>query len=111
MARTRWDPGKFGGHVTPKFAEKLWLFMNRKDSIARMEAASDLGRAAVEPLSELLPAEFGDAVYDNRVTQVIGSMAKQVMERDGRFVQGPPHRIRFGDLFSAGSRYRRIRLE
>lgn len=111
MKRKQWDPGRFGSHVTPSFADKLWRFMNQKDNIIRMETASDLGRAAVEPLSELLVAEFGDDVYDNRVTQVIGAMARQVMERDGGFVQGPPHRVRFGDLFSTGSKYRRVRME
>ena len=110
MKRKPWEPGRFRSHVTPAFGDELWRFMNQKDTISRMEAASDLGRAAVEPLSELLAAKFGDDVYDNRVTQVIGAMARQVMERDGTFVQGPPHRIRFGDLFSAGSRYRRVRM-
>ena len=107
----KWEPGHFGGHLDENFATELWRFLNRKENLVRMETASDLRRPAVEPLSKLLVEEFGDEIWERNATQVIGAMTRQIMESRGFAFDMPGVKIRFGELFTAGARYRRIETE
>lgn len=85
----------------------LWPFLNEPESILKMELASRLGRPAVEGLEEELLERFGDTVLADRVKQMIGHMARQVMERHGWRLDAQNVKINNGGPFSRGSRYRR----
>jgi hypothetical protein len=84
----------------------LWAFMNEAENIIRMETATYLGRPAVEPLSPLLLARFGDQIRADRIKQMIGHMARQVMERLGHRLDRNGVRItRKGNMFTSATRY------
>jgi len=86
----------------------LWVWMWRDDNIIRMETASDLNRVAVEPLQRFLLAEFDPTwVRQPRVKQMVGAMARQVLESRGYVWQGKNYKVPTGDLFTTGSKYRR----
>ncbi|WP_321927218.1 hypothetical protein [Burkholderia sp. BCC1998] len=91
---------------------RLWAFLNRESSKIKMMTASDLGRPALEAVSDELLEEFDDQFADNypqrdRFKQMAGAMARQVMEasgyewvRDNIPLSGAP--------FSRASKYRRL---
>ena len=62
---------------------ELWGFLTRPDNVLRMETASQLERAALEPLASGLVTEFGDEVRDDRTKQMLGHMTRQIMEARG----------------------------
>ena len=104
-----YNPQQFSDLFKKKIGQDIWKCLNEHDNIIRMETASLLKRPAVEPLSEILVDEIGDDVREDRTKQMIGHMVRQIMEaREFAF-----HRhniaIRFGDLFSRGSRYIRTK--
>src|SRR6516225_1739493 len=70
-------------HVSYVLERALWAFLTRPDNIVRMETTVSLERAAVEPLSDPLIAEFGIEIDQREVKQVIGHMVKQIMESLG----------------------------
>lgn len=88
---------------------EIWDFMRRPDNLVRMETASFLKRPAVEPLSPGLLEEFGPEMREDRFKQMIGHMARQVMEAIGYEIEQPRRSVRITreNLFSSGARYRR----
>lgn len=83
---------------------ELWGWLTRSDNVVRMETASYLERAAVEPLGPILAADFGEPVAEDRHKQMIGHMVRQVMEALGYELVQPGVRIAKG-LFTTGARY------
>jgi hypothetical protein len=59
-----------------EYGEAIWHFLLQRDHIIRMETATYLERAALEPLSPGLLAEFGEDVAEDRVK-------RQVKNADG----------------------------
>lgn len=98
---------QFSDLFNSKFGQDVWKCLNEHDNIIRMETASLLKRPAVEPLSEILVDKFGDDVREDRTKQMIGHMVRQIMEARGFAFNAHNIVIRFGDLFSRGSRYKR----
>ena len=94
------------GDISAFAPPKLWPFMNRPENVTKMETASDLGRPAVEAIGSALLDEFGDALLDDRVKQLIGAMAKQVLERSGYVIDQQNVKIS-EPPFARGTRYRR----
>lgn len=108
-ALNRYDPAQFRNLAETKTGRALWKFLNRDDNVVRMETASDLRRPAVEPLGKLLLDTFGPEVRGNRWKQMIGHMARQVLERSGFQLDVQGMKVRGSPLFNRASRYSRRR--
>jgi len=86
--------------------QALWGFLNERENVLRMETASYLGRPAIEPLSPMLLQRFGPSIKRVRLKQMIGHMARQIMEARGYRLDRSTVRIaRIGNMFASGSRY------
>jgi len=88
-----------------KLGQALWAFLNQKECIIRMGAVSEVRRPAVEGVSRLLLKEFGNEVRTDRHKQMIGHMIRQILEKNGYRFSSHNVKVRFGNLFSKGSRY------
>lgn len=100
-----YDAGSFQTLAETKLGKDLWQFLNREQIVARLDTATDLGNPAVAGVEEPLLAEFGAAVLDDRVKQMIGHMVRQVMEAEGYEIE--KQNVKIGSaLFSKGTRYR-----
>ena len=101
-------PRNFSDLYETKLGREIWNFMRRSDNVVRMATASFLRRPAVEPLSPGLLEEFGPEVGNDRLKQMIGHMARQIMEAIGYQIEQPRRSIRITreNLFSSGARYR-----
>ncbi len=100
-----YDPWRFTDIANTKLGRALWLFLNERDNLLRMETASELRRPAVEAVATRLLATFGDEVRGDRVKRMIGHMTKQVMKHQGFELDSQNVRVRTGELFVRGSRY------
>ena len=108
LTNLEYDPRNFSDLYETKLGREIWHFVRRSDNVVRMATASFLRRPAVEPLSPGLLEEFGPAVGEDRLKQMIGHMARQVMEAVGYQIEQPRRSIRITreNLFSSGARYR-----
>ena len=112
--QTDFDPGSFTDVFNPSsgLGLALWEWMWRDDNIDRMETASDLRRVAVEPLQRFLLEDFDPAsIREQRIKQMIGAMARQVLGHRGYEWEGKNYKVPTGDLFTTGSKYRRKTAE
>ncbi|MCP5074343.1 MAG: hypothetical protein GY947_13785 [Rhodobacteraceae bacterium] len=106
-SKTSYRPDKFQMAFETRGGAAIWAFLNRPDNLLRMETATFLGRPAVEPLSPLLLAEFGDAMRATLLKQMVGHMVRQVMEQNGyRLERGNVKIPRKDNIFGSASRYR-----
>lgn len=100
------DPNQFRDLYESERGEAIWKFLIRPDNVVRMQTATDLGLAAVEPLGRGLLAEFGIEVAEDRIKQFIGHATRQVMEALGYFLDRQGMRITGENMFASASRYR-----
>jgi hypothetical protein len=107
LGRLKYDPQNFRDLFELPIGPALWRFLLQADNVARLETATLLGRAAVEPLSARLLEEFGPEIAHDRVKRMIGHMVRQIMEALGYAVDRGGLRITRLNLFSSGTRYRR----
>lgn len=105
------DPNQFSDIYESERGEAIWKFLMRPDNVVRMQTATDLGRAAVEPLGKGLLAEFGIEVAEDRMKQFIGHAARQVMEALGYSLDRQGMRITGENMFASASRYRSQNLK
>jgi hypothetical protein len=103
-----YKPGRFSDVAGSSLGREIWVLLNEHDNLVRMDTASELGRPAVEPLATRLVERFGDSVRERRVKQMIGHMARQIMEARGFNLSAQGVKVRTGDLFSTASRYRKV---
>ena len=104
LAELAYDSQHFRDIAESEIGEALWKFLTRGDSVIRLETASYLERAAVEPIGPHLLAEFGPEVAEDRLKQTIGHMVRQIMEKLGYELVQPGVRMAKG-LFTTGARY------
>ena len=100
------DAAQFQTEYATEAGQRLWRFLNREDVIARMETATDLGQPALQPLEDLLLAEFGETILLDRYKQMTGRMVRQIMERQGFEHVASDVRLNSVPFYKA-SRYRR----
>jgi|SRR5450432_152923 hypothetical protein len=100
-----YKPQNFSDLYQTPIGQRLWKTMTTHDNIIRMETATLLSRVAVEPLGPILLQGFGEEVRRDRVKQMIGHMARQVMEQRGYKVDRGNVRITRKGLFTSGTRY------
>lgn len=101
-----YDPRQFRNIHETEFGQAIWHFLLRRDNVIRMQTATYLDRAAVEPLADGLLAEFGVGVAEDRVKQYIGHAVRQIMEACGYHLDRQGMRITRDNLFTSASRYR-----
>lgn len=102
-----YEPQNFRDLAETESGIQVWDFLKRPDNLIRMETATLLERAAVEPLAAGLVATFGDEVRDDRTKQMIGHMTRQIMEALGYQLDRTGLRITRPSLFTSGATYRR----
>jgi hypothetical protein len=107
LASLKYEPQNFRDLAETELGRVLWEFLKRRDNLIRMETATILERAAVEPLATYLVEEFGDQVGDDRTKQMIGHMVRQIMEALGYVIDRTGLRITRPSLFTSGASYRR----
>lgn len=107
LSALEYEPQNFRDLAETDLGEAIWAFLKRPDNLIRMETATLLERAAVEPLATGLVAEFGDQVRDDRTKQMIGHMTRQIMEALGYELDRTGLRITRASLFTSGATYGR----
>ncbi len=107
LTNLTYQPQNFRDLSETEIGREIWNFMKRPQSVVQMETASFLERAAVEPLAPWLLMEFGLEVGEDRIKQMIGHMARQIMRAIGYEIERPALRITRESLFSSGACYRR----
>jgi len=100
------DAAQFQAEYGTPDGKRLWKLLNREDVIARMETATDLGQPALQPVEDLLLAEFGETILQDRFKQMTGRMVRQIMEARGFEHDASDVRLNSVPFYKA-SRYRR----
>ena len=85
----------------------IWDFMKGRDNLIRMQTATFLERAAVEPLGPGLLLRYGPDIAQDRLKQMIGHMARQIMLAMG-YETDRKLRITRPSVFTAATCYRRL---
>ncbi len=102
-----YDPQNFRDLAETELGAELWAFLRHPHNVIRMETATQLDRAAVEPLADGLVDMFGDQARDDRTKQMVGHMVRQIMEALGYEIDRSGLRITRPSLFTSGATYRR----
>ena len=102
-------PKSFKALYEDPMGQELWKFLTEWETIIRMKTATHLGKPAVEPLGTILWEKFGDKVREDRTKQMIGHMARQIMEGQGYNVDRSGVRIAGyqNNIFSSATRYKK----
>lgn len=104
------NAGNFSDVAESDFGKRLWAFMNERETVVRMEAATYLFRPALEVVQPYLIERFGNEVSNennDRIKQMIGKMARQVMEHHGYQLDQMGVRLRRNELFLSAARYKK----
>lgn len=101
-----YQPQQYADLAEQGVAVRYWSFLTARDNLVRMETATFLGRPAVEPLSPYLLPEFGEAVREHRLKQMVGHMVRQIMVSRGYAIARSNVRIPQPNLFASGTRYK-----
>lgn len=108
LEHLKYRPQNFRDLAETELGKELWSYLKQHDNQIRMETATLLERAAVEPLAAGLVAEFGEYIADDRVKQMIGHMVRQIMEALGYDTDRSALRITRPSLFTSGTTYRPV---
>lgn len=103
------NAGNFSDLAESDLGKRLWAFMNERETVVRMEAATYLSRPALEVVQPYLIERFGNEVSNennDRIKQMIGKMARQVMEHHGYQLDQMGVRLRRNELFLSAARYK-----
>jgi hypothetical protein len=101
-----YDPQNFRDLFETDLGQAIWAFMKRPENVVRMETATYLDRAAVEPLAPGLLRMFGPEIAEDRLKQMIGHMARQIMEALGFELDRTGLRITRESMFTTAARYK-----
>lgn len=101
------DAGSFSDLAGSDLGNRLWSFMNERETVIRMETATYLSRPALEGVQVSLVERFGGEVSNDRVKQMLGRMARQVMEHHGYQLDQMGVRLRRNELFLSAARYKK----
>lgn len=100
--------GRYRNSSENEFLLKLYDFLNQEEMMVRMEAASDVGKPAVEALSRYLLKAFGPAEhFCKEHKQYIGWEARRIMEGRGYVLDQQGVKIcSENNLFNRATRYK-----
>jgi hypothetical protein len=99
-------PDKFASLYETPIGQRIWAFLTRAESVARLETASELGKPAVEGIQEQLLEEFREEILADRVKQMIGHMVRQILEQRDWVLDQSDVKVQ-SVPFSKAARYRR----
>ncbi len=105
LGNLAYDAQNFADLAQQPYGEEIWGFLRHRDNLIRMETAVKLGRAPVEALSDELVYSFGGSIIDDRTKQMIGHMARQIMEAMGYRLGETRARINRPSIFSTAANY------
>ena len=101
-----YDAQNFRDQFDTELGQAIWTFMKRPENLVRMETATYLDRAAVEPLAPGLLRMFGPEIAEDRLKQMIGHMARQIMEAMDFELDRSGLRITRESMFTTAARYK-----
>jgi len=101
-----YDAQNFRDQFDTDLGQAIWTFMKRPENLVRMETATYLDRAAVEPLAPGLLRMFGPEIAEDRLKQMIGHMARQIMEAMDFELDRSGLRITRESMFTTAARYK-----
>ena len=101
-----YDAQNFSDLYNTDLGRSIWDFMKCRDSLIRMQTATLLERAAVEPLGPELLMRYWPDIAQDRVKQMIGHMARQIMLAMGYELDTKGLRITRPGIFTTAARYR-----
>jgi hypothetical protein len=101
-----YSPEKFASLYASDLGQRIWAFLTRPESVARLETASELSKPAVEGIEEQLLAEFREDVLADRVKQMVGHMVRQILEQRDWVLDQSDVKVQ-SVPFSKAARYRR----
>ena len=107
LSQLAYAPQNFRDLAETPLGEEIWAFLKTRDNLTRMETATFLDRAAVEPLAPYLARNFGSEIAQDRLKQMIGHMTRQIMMALGYEIDRQGLRITRESLFTTATRYRR----
>ena len=101
-----YNPEKFASLFGSPLGQSLWDFLTQRETVARLETASELGKPAVEGVEGQLLKKFREDVLTHRVKQMVGHMVRQIMEQDNWVLDQTDVKVRSVPFIKA-ARYRR----
>jgi hypothetical protein len=101
-----YDPQNFRDVFETDLGQAIWAFLKRPENLVRMETATYLDRTAVEPLGPGLLRMFGPEIAEDRLKQMIGHMARQIMEAMGFELDRTGMRITRESMFTTAAKYK-----
>jgi len=107
LSDLEYDAQNFRDLAEAPLGVDIWAFLKRPDNVVRMDTATFLERAAVEPLAPGLVRHFGPEIAQDRLKQMIGHMTRQIMEALGYAIDRQGLRITRESLFTSATRYKR----
>ena len=107
LSQLAYDAQNFRDLAETPLGQEIWAFLKTRDNLTRMETATFLDRAAVEPIAPCLARNFGSEIAQDRLKQMIGHMTRQIMEALGYEIDRQGLRITRESLFTTATRYRR----
>jgi hypothetical protein len=114
--KNNYEIGKFSDIALSESAKVIWKYLNERETIIRLETASDLKRPALEAIARHLLndlSRYEKEIRSDRYKQMIGHMVRQVMENNGYSIDQigvriPKDRGTEKDyLFTNAARYKR----
>lgn len=105
VADLRYRPDNFAD-LYEKIGAPIWDFIRREDNMIRMETATFLERAAIEPLAPGLLDQFDTPINEDRTRQMLGHMVRQAMESIGYVLDRSGLRFTRENMFTGGTSYR-----
>lgn len=100
-----YESGIFQKLYETPLGRELWEYLVEDQCITKMEAASALGKPAVEPISNDLLMRFKDKIRENRVKQMIGHMVRQIMFSRGYIIHTQNSSVSNSVLFKKATTY------
>lgn len=78
-----YHPEKFKSLSLTPIGLRMWAFLNRDNIVQLLETKSADGYPAVMGIENEILEEFGDALQEERLRQMIGHMVRQILEARG----------------------------
>jgi hypothetical protein len=101
-----YNPNRFFRRLfASALGQRLWEFLVRPQTIAKMETACLCQRPAIEHVAHDLLREFGVEDLSNHVKRMIGQMARPIMESRGRRIVRRSVGISRNPVFTRGALY------
>ena len=100
-------PNSFSDIASTPLGQSIWEFLNEPLNVHSLKLASKLQRPAVEGITDEIFDKFGEVIKEDRTKQMIGHMIRQILENNGFHLQSSNIKVRYGNVFSYGSKYSR----